>query len=119
LLEALRVATYGRRVLVVASADLAHVGPAFGDDLPLDSDGRQRLAAADATLLETVRTGDADGFFSELREERDRRRVCGLPPIYLMLRYLGRSDGTVVEYAQCRADAQGGSIVSIAGVLLD
>jgi AmmeMemoRadiSam system protein B len=118
LLEALRLATMGRRVLVVAAADLAHVGPAFGDDRPLDNDDRRRLAAADERLLESVRIGDAEAFLDQLRAERDGRRVCGLPPIYLMLRFLGRSDGTIVNYEQCPADAEGGSLVSIAGVVL-
>jgi MEMO1 family protein len=119
LLEALRLATDGRRVLVVASADLAHVGPAFGDDKPLDASSRDNLAAADERLLEAIRTGDAEGFFDQLCADRDVRRICGLPPIYLMLRFVGQSDGTIVGYQQCPADANGGSLVSIAGVLLN
>jgi hypothetical protein len=35
-----------------------------------------------------------------------------------MLRYLGACRGEVVGYDQCPADATGGSLVSIAGVLL-
>jgi AmmeMemoRadiSam system protein B len=118
LLASLKDATAGRRVLVVAAADLAHVGPAFGDSRPLKGADKKRLAAADERLLESVRIGDAAGFFDQLRAERDQRKVCGLPPIYLMLRYLGQSDGTIVGYDQCPADAEGGSLVSIAGVLL-
>ena len=117
-LSALRRATEGRRVLMVAAADLAHVGPAFGDAEPLDADDRARLARADERLLASVCLGDADGFFGQLRAERDQRRICGLAPIYLMLRFLGRSNGQIVDYDQCAADENGGSLVSIAGVLL-
>jgi AmmeMemoRadiSam system protein B len=117
-IEALRQATDGRRVLAVAAADLAHVGPAFGDSRGLDEGDRQDLADKDGELLEAICTGDPHGFFGQLRDERDRRRICGLPPVYLTLRYLEMSRGCVVDYDQCPADPAGGSLVSIAGVLL-
>ena len=53
-----------------------------------------------------------------VREEKDARKVCGLPPVYLTLRLLGDdARGEVVGYAQCPADPDGGSLVSVAGVL--
>lgn len=117
-IEALRAATVGQRVLAVAAADLAHVGPAFGDDQPVGDDGRRRLAEQDERLLQAICAGDASGFFGQLRAEQDARRICGLPPIYLMLRFLGHCEGELVGYDQCPADPQGGSLVSIGGVLL-
>ena len=50
-IAALRAATAGRRVLVVASADLAHVGPAFGDERGWDALARDSLKASDERLL--------------------------------------------------------------------
>ncbi len=117
-LKVLREVMAARRTLVVAAADLAHVGPAFGDPLPLDLAGRAELETADQALLTTVVAGDADAFFRTIQAERDRRRICGLPPIYLTLRLLGDAKGTLVGYERCPADAQGGSWVSICGVLL-
>lgn len=118
-LTTLREVTKGQRVVVVAAADFAHVGPAFGDPVPLDLAARARLAAADKRLLASVCQGDATGFLQELRAERDQRKVCGLPPIYLALQFLGPDlRGELVDYDQCPADPQGGSLVSIAGVLL-
>jgi hypothetical protein len=107
-----------RRTLVVAAADLAHMGPAFGDPYGLDSIGRAQLRNADERLLKTVYAGDSVSFFRELRDEGDRRHVCGLPPIYLTLRLLGESSGELAGYALCPADPQGMSIVTIAGVIL-
>jgi hypothetical protein len=107
-----------RRTLVVAAADLAHMGPAFGDPYGLDYIGRAQLRNADERLLETVYAGDSGAFFGELRNERDRRHVCGLPPIYLTLRLLGETRGELAGYALCPADQQGMSFVTIAGVIL-
>jgi AmmeMemoRadiSam system protein B len=114
----LREVMASRRTLVVAAADLAHMGPAFGDPYGLDYVGRAQLRSADERLLETVYAGDAVAFFRELRDEGDRRHVCGLPPIYLTLRLLGETSGEPAGYALCPADQQGMSFVTIAGVIL-
>lgn len=116
--ELLRELLARRRVLVVAAADLAHVGPAFGDPYGVDFVARAQLRNADERLLKTVLAGDAAAFFGQLQRERDRRHVCGLPPIYLALRLLGQSRGEPAGYAICPADPQGTSYVSIAGVVL-
>ncbi|MFI5269540.1 MAG: AmmeMemoRadiSam system protein B, partial [Chloroflexota bacterium] len=117
--EALRSATRGRRVLVAAAADLAHMGPAFGDPEPLDAPAKERITAADEALLTALCTGSAEAFLGPLLAEHDARRICGLPPIYLTLRYLAGSSGIVTSYRQCPADAAFGSLVSAAGVLLE
>lgn len=116
--ETLRELAAERRTVFVAAGDLAHVGPAFGDPAPHGPIERHQLHAADAELIEAIRAGDPGGFFARLRAERDRRKVCGLPPIYLMLRALEPCAGEVVGYDQCPADAEGTSWVTIGGVLL-
>jgi len=117
---ALRQALEGRNVLAVSAADLAHVGPAFGDPHPVSESEQRELSAADDELLRACCEGGADAFFQQVAAEQDRRRICGLPPTYLMLRFLGEARGEVVGYAQCPADHDGGygSLVTIAGVLL-
>jgi hypothetical protein len=122
--EALAVAVGGRRALVVSAADLAHVGPAFGDAAALDDAAKVALAASDARLLEPALAGSAGDFLGALREVSDRTRVCGLPPTYWALRLLARLAGRPVPgrlagYRQCPADDVFGSVVSIAGVLWD
>jgi AmmeMemoRadiSam system protein B len=103
-------------VLIVASGDLSHVGPAFGGP-PQDWVGRARLQKADDELIERMRAGDAHGFFEAIKWEEDRRNVCGLPPIYLALRVLSPVQGELVAYDRCPADERGTSLVSICGVL--
>lgn len=118
LIETLREVTSGRRVLWVAAADLAHVGPAFGDPMPLDLVTRAQLQAADERLLKAIKAGDPQGFFQSVQAERDRWRVCGLAPIYLTLQMVAPASGRIVAYERCPADAENGSVVTIAGALL-
>ncbi|MCS7251574.1 MAG: AmmeMemoRadiSam system protein B [Anaerolineae bacterium] len=114
--EALRAAIAGRRAVIIAAGDLAHVGPAFGDR-PLDLTGRARLKADDQVLIDRMAAGDAAGFFEEIRQIRDRNQVCGVSPIYLALRTLEPTVGEKVDYELCPADEQGTSVVSICGLV--
>ncbi len=115
-IETLRAAIAGRRAVIVAAGDLAHVGPAFGGR-PLDLPGRARLKADDEALIERMVAGDAAGFFAEIRRTKDRNNVCGVSPIYLALRVLEPTTGEKVDYALCPADEQGTSVVSICGLV--
>jgi hypothetical protein len=117
LVDTLRGATVGRRVLVVAAADLSHVGPAFGGPAQGLIE-RARVQAADDELIERICAGDARGLFAAIGRDGDRRNVCGLPPIYLALRTLSPTQGERVSYDRCPADASGTSLVSICGILL-
>jgi AmmeMemoRadiSam system protein B len=110
-----RVATL-RRTVVIAAADFAHVGPAFGDRAPLDALGRARLAAHDQRLIDILSGAEAEHFFEAIRGEGDQTRICGLPPIYLMLSVLTGVKGVSTGYAQCPASEDGGSLVSICGM---
>ena len=122
-IDYLAEATAGRRTLAVAAGDLAHVGPAFGDPEAVDEAGRENVRHEDDASIEAVLRGDAGAFFEISRRERDARKLCGLPPIYMMLRYLERAgmtslSGEELGYDQCPADERNGSLVSIVGVLL-
>jgi MEMO1 family protein len=106
-----------RPTLWIAGADLAHVGPRFGDQDALDASDRSSLERRDQETLAHASRGDATAWFEEIRKERDRRRVCGLPPIFAMLESAKPGAGRVAAYAQCPADDDGGSIVSIASLV--
>jgi AmmeMemoRadiSam system protein B len=106
-----------RRTIIVAAGDLAHEGPAFGDPFPLDLTGKVRMAQQDRGLIDVIVRGNADDLFAEIKNEKDRRHVCGIPPIYIMLSALSGIRGEPVGYEQCPASEDGTSFVSICGVL--
>jgi hypothetical protein len=101
-LEAVRnaMAAVPRRYCVVAGADLAHVGPRFGDAWRVGSAELARVQADDRALLEPVVAADAEGFLAEARRQQDRNRICGLSPIYALLRLLPGGRGRLLHYGQ-------------------
>ncbi len=106
-----------RPTLVVASGDLAHVGPAFGGQ-PLTSASRTRLRAADDELVTRMVAGDGEGFFQAIRRVEDRNNVCGVTPGYLTMKILGEGvQGQRLAYDTCPADDADTSAVTIGGVV--
>jgi AmmeMemoRadiSam system protein B len=118
MLELLAGVVAGRRTLIIAGADLAHVGPRFGDDVAFLDEGRRVVARADHAALDAVVAGDAESFFGAVAAERDRFRICGLAPIYHTLALAPGRRGTLLGYDQCLADDDGASFVSIAAVAI-
>jgi AmmeMemoRadiSam system protein B len=115
-LEALgeSIAASGRRVALIAGADLAHVGPRFGDAAPLAADDRGRVEREDRAMLAAVEAGDPRAFFAAVAADGDRRRICGLSPIYALLRALPARRGALKHYGQW-PDPQ--AVVSYASVV--
>ena len=116
--DALKHVTAGKKVLAVASVDLAHVGPTFGDSFALDGASREQVSASDGRLITAINQGDYERFYNEIAAVQDRNRICGFSSTYLMLRYLEQVQGVQVAYEQCPADEQEASFVSICGLLL-
>ncbi len=116
---ALRGLTDGQagRVVVVAGADLAHVGPRFGDARPFDGGERATLERTDRESLTLAASLDAGAFWEHVSADLDERRVCGLAPIWSLLRALGGGGaaGQVLHYEQT-IDREDGSIVSHAAL---
>jgi len=115
-LATLRNASVGRKVVVVASGDLAHVGVAFGQE-PLDDGTLAVVHAADEQLIQQMAAGDPTGFYRSIHAIGDQHNVCGVAPIYLTLRLLGAVEGTPAGYATCPADNDNTSVVTVGGVI--
>ena len=102
-------------VLLLASADLAHVGRRFGSLIPLDAVQLSSTIAKDKEMLQKVVEGDAEGFYSFIASENDARHICGLPPIYMLTMALEGRRGKLID--QCHwFDQNEGSAVTFAGL---
>jgi AmmeMemoRadiSam system protein B len=88
-LQALSRIVKGRKVCFVAAADLAHVGPRYGDERAPTPEELRRLADEDRRTLRFVEAGDAEGFRQDALLDDGRRRLCGVAPIYAAMRLSG------------------------------
>ena len=105
------------RFLCIAGADLAHVGPKFGDRRPADAGFMSIVESEDRKLLTKIESGDAEGFFRAISANLDARRICGLPPIYVLLSSLSAEKTTITHYAQWQEKATQ-SAVTFAGATI-
>ncbi len=99
--------------IAIAAADLAHVGPRFGDPEALTPLQLSLLERKDRATLECVRQGDAPGFRHSVLEAGDPRRICGLAPIFGLLAALGPVKGKVLRYEQAQDDTGTVSYASV------
>jgi AmmeMemoRadiSam system protein B len=109
-------------ICYIISGDLAHVGPYFGDPRPVSPSILAHSLRQDHALLhelgeeEKGKRPDLEGYFRVLAEERDARRVCGLPPTYTVLEAIQPSRGQMLHYDQY-VDQDGQQSVSFASVV--
>ncbi len=115
-IAAIKQATAGRRTLVVASGDLAHLGPAF-NTAPIQAKDYARIKTDDDSMLSPIYAGDPDAFFEIIRRRKGKRNVCGTSPFYLALKLMGDVQGELTSYDRCPADPDNTSYVSVCGVV--
>jgi predicted class III extradiol MEMO1 family dioxygenase len=101
-------------VAFIAGADLAHMGPRFGDPAPITTAELAVIDREDREMLAAVEAADAEAFFECARRDNDRRRVCGLSPIYTLLEVVDGVPGALQRYGQW-PDPEG--VVSFASVV--
>ncbi len=111
------LAARGESAIIIAGADLAHIGPRFGDAAPPTPAELDKLNVDDRRSLQCCLDGDADGFFDDVTADDDARRICGLAPIYMTVRISGATSGELLQYGQAE-DPTGPSTVSFASVAL-
>ncbi len=96
-------------ICYLISGDLAHIGPKFGDPSPvspplLTHSRRQDYALlhalAGGTLQRRTSPPDTAAYFRIIAGEGDARRICGLPPTYIVLEALHPGRGEMLHYDQ-------------------
>ena len=115
-LDAVRKVVDGQGAVVIAGADLAHVGPRFGDAKPFDEGERAALHETDRESLDHATRGDAEGFWRHVAGDLETRRVCGLAPIYCLLRTVAKGARGHLRHYEQNVDPEEGSIVSHAAL---
>lgn len=94
------VASLKRRVCCLASADLAHMGLQFGDREGISEYDLRILHEEDGEMLHHAEAIDGEKFFFSISKDQDRRRICGLPAIYTLLKVMEAREGRLLKYGQ-------------------
>jgi predicted class III extradiol MEMO1 family dioxygenase len=113
--EELGSLTASRPYVVIAGADLAHLGPAFGTE-PVSGEDRRLLATRDSETLALVSSGDAEALLDDALADGNARQICSVTAIYLAMRLLQGCRGELLGYRQCQVpdEPEPLSVVSIA-----
>jgi len=104
-----------KRICFISGVDLSHMGPQFGDPRPVGDLGCGGIKDEDLKVLEKVADFDAEGFFRLLERDRNGRRICGFPAIYVQLRAMEARRGEILKYDQAPTP-DGQSVVSFAAM---
>ena len=105
-------------ICYVISGDLAHIGPKFGDLNPVAEPILTHSREQDQALLRRAEQVDSTGYFKLIAAEDDARRICGLPPTYLVLEAAQPRSGRLLSYNQF-VHPRGHESVSFASMAFD
>ncbi len=87
-------------IFVLASADLAHVGPRFNDPEAISEALLAQTEETDRHYLAAVAAGDPAAGLASLARHGNRYRVCGFGSIYALGRILPGVRGRLLGYHQ-------------------
>jgi len=76
----------GEVTLLIAGADLSHVGLAFGDAERTTPEFMRRVEQTDRGLLSLIEKGDYEGFAASLRASGNATRLCSTGCLYVFAR---------------------------------
>lgn len=110
------IAASGRKVCLMASVDLSHIGPQFGDERRVSPGDLNDIRGADLEILRSVEALDREGFWQGVARDANKRHICGLSAIYTLLSIIEVRCGKLLKYSQWR-DEQGWSCVTFASMV--
>ncbi|MEW6249293.1 MAG: AmmeMemoRadiSam system protein B [Planctomycetota bacterium] len=99
-LGALIAADRSHRTIVIAGADLSHVGQRFGDANPTTPAFLEQVAASDRALLDLLGARREEDFRRQVRDAENATRICSTGCIYALLRALPGRPCRVLAYHQ-------------------
>jgi hypothetical protein len=108
----------GGYTLFVASSDLSHVGPQFGEPRPVDDQRRFDVERHDREMMERFLTGDPDALVSAMKWNRNPTRWCSIGNMTAALRLVQPSNLELIDYRQAYDEVGNLMVTSAAMVLM-
>ena len=110
------ISASGRKVCLIASVDLSHIGPQFGNKRRVSLGDLTDIRRADLETLRSVEAFDREGFWQSIARDANQRHICGLSAIYTLLSIIEAREGKLLKYSQWR-DEQGMGCVTFASMV--
>jgi AmmeMemoRadiSam system protein B len=107
----------GGRTFFVASSDLSHVGPQFGEPRPVDERRRFDVERHDREMMSKFITGDPDEFLAAFQWNKNPTRWCSIGNMTALLRLVQPNSVELIDYRQAY-DEQGMAMVTSAAMAL-
>jgi len=89
-----------RDTLIVAGADLSHVGAQFGDERGLDDGFLDEVRQRDRRALREIEVNAPAAFLSCVAEGGNTTRICSAGCLFALSTALPRATGTIMRYHQ-------------------
>ena len=91
-------------VCFIASADLDHIGPRYGDPFVPHRGTVAESLEKDDSMLKSLEKLDVAGFIRTVVREGDARRICGFSPITTMFYCMDASEGRLLSLDYAHVD---------------
>jgi AmmeMemoRadiSam system protein B len=101
--------------LIVAGADLSHVGPEFGDERSLDDVFLKETEEIDQRALAQLVTDGPEGWLRSVGADHNPTRICSAGCVFALAMALPHASASVLEYHQA-VDPQSRQGVTCAAV---
>lgn len=109
--------TCGGHTVYVASSDLSHVGPQFGEPRPVDDQRKFDVERHDREMMSKFITGDREEFLEAMRWNCNPTRWCSIGNMSALLQLVKPQSVELLDYRQA-CDEQGLAMVSCAAIAL-
>lgn len=107
----------GGRTFFVASSDLSHVGPQFGEPRPVDERRRVDVERHDRDLMSKFVAGDPDEFLAAVEWSKNPTRWCSIGNMTAALKLAGPGTVELIDYRQAY-DEKGLALVTSAAMAM-
>lgn len=107
----------GGRTLVVASSDLSHVGPQFGEPRKVDEERRGQVETHDREMLKRFLEAEPSEFLETVEWNRNPTRWCSVGNMAAAKRLVAPKRTELIDYRQA-VDDQGIALVSAAAMVM-
>lgn len=104
-------------MLIVAGADLSHIGSHFGDERQIEPAWLKDIAASDQSAIVHLQEGKPEGFVEELRRTSNATRVCSSGSLYVLRRVLPDATWQELGYHQASDPESGTCVTCMAAAL--